>query len=162
MEGGTPTDGKEDKEFDVTAPALDAEAIVAEVRKRAAARRGAGGESLRPPAALDYEKELKEEDFLRYYLQVVERLGDVNYGDFEIVSKGGPFGRLEVLLKKTIWKVMRFYTYRLFSQQREFDCQVAEALQSHYRWSREEIDRLREEIAELRNRLEQVKPPAPS
>lgn len=162
MEKGAPAGGKEDKEFDVTAPALDADAIVAEVRKRAAARRGAGEESIRPPTALDYEKELTEEDFLRYYLQVVERLGDVNYGDFEIVSKGGPFGRLEVLLKKTIWKVMRFYTYRLFSQQREFDCQVAEALQSHYRWSREEIDRLQAEIAELRTQLGQVKPPAPS
>ena len=153
MKKGAPAGGKEEQEFEVTAPALDAEAIVAEVRKRAAARRGAGGESVRPPAALDYEKNLKEEDFLRYYLQVVERLGDVNYGDFEIVSKGGPFGRLEVLLKKTIWKLMRFYTYRLFSQQREFDCQVAQAMVSQYRWSRKEIDRLSGEIAELRQKV---------
>ena len=49
---------------------------------------------------------------------------------------------------------MRFSTYRLFSQQREFDCQVAEALASHYRWSREEIGRLRGEIAVLRKKVD--------
>lgn len=150
------SDGKE--EFGLTAPALDAEALVARIRDRVEEKRRSGayrGYDLEGVAALDFEKELSEEDFLLYYLQVVERLSDVNYGDFEIVPKGGPFGRIEVLLKKTIWKLLRFYTYRLFSQQREFDCQVAEALQSHYRWSRGEIDRLREEVGALRGKLEE-------
>jgi len=150
--------GREEKEFGLTAPALDAEALVGRIRDRVEEKRRSGayeGYDLEGIAALDFEKELSEEDFLRYYLQVVERLSDVNYGDFEIVPKGGPFGRLEVLLKKTIWKLLRFYTYRLFSQQREFDCQVAEALQSHYRWSRSEIDRLNGEISALRDRLEE-------
>jgi hypothetical protein len=150
--------GREEKEFGLTAPALDAEALVGRIRDRVEEKRRSGsyeGYDLEGIAALDFEKELSEEDFLRYYLQVVERLSDVNYGDFEIVPKGGPFGRIEVLLKKTIWKLLRFYTYRLFSQQREFDCQVAEALQSHYRWSRSEIDRLNGEISALRDRLEE-------
>ncbi len=149
--------GREEKEFGLTAQALDAEALVGRFRERVDEKRRSGsyeGYDLEGIAALDFEKELSEEDFLRYYLQVVERLSDVNYGDFEIVPKGGPFGRIEVLLKKTIWKLLRFYTYRLFSQQREFDCQVAEALQSHYRWSRSEIDRLNGEISALRDRLE--------
>jgi len=150
--------GRDDGEFEVSAPAVDAEALVRKIREEVRRKResGAYGDyDLSGLAELDYEKDLKEEDFLRYYLQVVERLADVNYGDFEIVSKGGPFGRVEVLLKKVIWKVLRFYTYRLFSQQREFDCQVAEALQSHYRWSRSEIDRLNGEISALRDRLEE-------
>ena len=141
------------KGFDITAPALDAEALAAEVRERVRKKKESGaydGYDLSGIASLDYEKELSEEDFLRYYLQVVERLSDLNYGDFEIASKGGRFGRAEVFLKKTIWKLLRFYTYRLFSQQREFDCQVAEALGSHYRWSRQEIDRLTRELEELR------------
>ena len=151
------SDGKE-REFGLSAPAIDAEALVGRIRERVEEKRRSGayeGYDLEGVAALDFERELSEEDFLRYYLQVVERLSDVNYGDFEIVSKGGPFGRLEVLLKKSIWKLLRFYTYRLFSQQREFDCQVAEALRSHYRWSRSEIDRLRGEISALRGRLEE-------
>ena len=142
--------------FDITAPALDAEALAAEVRERVRKKKASGAYDdydLSGIASLDYEKELSEEDFLRYYLQVVERLADLNYGDFEIASKGGRFGRAEVLLKKTIWKLLRFYTYRLFSQQREFDCQVAQALVSHYRWSRKEIDRLSGEIAELRQKI---------
>ncbi len=146
----------EEQDFPVTAPSLDAEALVREVRERAERKRASGayeGLDDAGAASLDLEQELGEEDFLRYYLKVVERLSDVNYGDFEIVSKGGAFGRMEVLLKKSIWKLMRFYTYRLFSQQREFDCQVAEALQCHYRWSRGEIDRLRREVESLRRRL---------
>ena len=144
---------REEQDYRITAPALDAEALVREVRERVRRKEDEGAYrdyDTEGVTALDYEKDLGEEDFLRYHLQVVERLSDVNYGDFDIVSKGGPFGRLEVLLKKTIWKLLRFYTYRLFSQQREFDCQVAEALQSHYRWSRQEIDRLTKELEELR------------
>ncbi len=151
------------KKFDITAPALDAEALAAEVRERVRKKKESGayeGYDLSAIASLDYEKELSEEDFLRYYLQVVERLSDLNYGDFEITSKGGRFGRAEVLLKKTIWKLLRFYTYRLFSQQREFDCQVAQALVSHYRWSRKEIDRLSGEIASIRRKIGEEEPPA--
>ena len=143
----------EEKDFRIAAPALDAESLVKEVRERVRRKKEAGaydGYDLEGVTSLDYEKELGEEDFLRYHLQVVERLSDVNYGDFDIVSKGGLFGRAELLLKKVIWKLLRFYTYRLFSQQREFDCQVSEALQSHYRWSRQEIDRLTRELEELR------------
>ena len=143
----------EEKDFRIAAPAVDAGSLVEEVRERVRRKKEAGayeGYDLEGVTSLDYEKELGEEDFLRYHLQVVERLSDVNYGDFDIVSKGGPFGRAELLLKKVIWKLLRFYTYRLFSQQREFDCQVSEALQSHYRWSRQEIDRLTRELEELR------------
>ena len=150
------------KKFDITAPALDAEALAAEVRERVRKKKESGAYDdydLSGIASLDYEKELSEEDFLRYYLQVVERLSDLNYGDFEIASKGGRFGRAEVLLKKTIWKLLRFYTYRLFSQQREFDCQVAQALVSHYRWSRKEIDRLSGEIASIRRSIGEGEPP---
>lgn len=150
-----------DGDFDIEAPLTDAEQLVARVRERVRERRAAGDYDdldLSRAAALDLETELSEEDFLRYHLKVVERLSDVNFGDYEIVSKGGPFGRLEVLLKKTIWKLLRFYTYRLFSQQREFDCQVAEAMASHYRWSREEMGRLRREVGELRRKVEGAGP----
>jgi hypothetical protein len=143
----------EEKDFGVAAPALDAESLVKDVRERVRRKKEAGAYEeydLEGVTSLDYEKELGEEDFLRYHLQVVERLSDVNYGDFDIVSKGGLFGRAELFLKKVIWKLLRFYTYRLFSQQREFDCQVSEALQCHYRWSRQEIDRLTRELEELR------------
>ena len=146
----------QEKDLEITDPALAAEALAGEVRERVRRKTESGaykGYDLSGIASLDYEKEQGEEDFLRYHLDVVERLSDVNYGDFEIVPKGGPFGRAEVLLKKVIWKLLRFYTYRLFSQQREFDCQVAEALQSHYRWSREEIDRLSREVERLRGEL---------
>ena len=54
-----------------------------------------------------------------------------------------------MLLKKLIWKLLKFYTYRLFSQQKEFNCQVVNAITSlNKRWE--------EEIEEIKKRL----PPA--
>ena len=149
---------EEQEDFPVTAPAVDAEALTARIRETVRRKRERGdyeGINLSGVASIDYEKELNDEEKLLYHLQVTERLSDVNYGDYEIVSKGGVGGKLEVLLKKVIWKLLRFYTYRLFSQQREFDCQVSEALASHYRWSRGEIDRLSGEIDALRARLDE-------
>ncbi|MBM4144040.1 MAG: hypothetical protein FJ225_10685 [Lentisphaerae bacterium] len=57
----------------------------------------------------------------------------IDIGDFPIVNTGGPFGRLEVLVKRTIWKLMRFYTYRMFTQQREFNMQVVAVLEALWR-----------------------------
>ena len=53
---------------------------------------------------------------------------EIDINDFEIVNKGGIKGRIEVIVKKVIWKLMKFYTYRMFSQQREFNIQVVTAL----------------------------------
>jgi len=64
----------------------------------------------------------------------------IDIGDFEIVNTGGPFGRLEVLVKKTIWKLLRFYTYRMFSQQRAFNMQVVAVLEAMWR-RLEEVER---------------------
>jgi hypothetical protein len=144
---------KNKSDFKITAPGLDAEALVREVQQRVREKEASGayvGYDLSRIATLDVEQPLGEEDFLRYHLQVAERLSFIKFGDFEIVSRGGVRGKAGVILKKFIWKLLRFYTYRLFSQQREFNCQAAEALASHYRWTRREIDRLTAEVASLR------------
>ena len=46
----------------------------------------------------------------------------------QIYCKVGILGARAVWLKKTIWKMLKYYTYRLFSQQKDFNCQVANAI----------------------------------
>ncbi|MBM4020039.1 MAG: hypothetical protein FJ288_17265 [Planctomycetes bacterium] len=57
----------------------------------------------------------------------------IDIGDFPIVNTGGPLGRLETLVKKTLWKLLRFYTYRMFTQQREFNMQAVAVLEALWR-----------------------------
>ncbi len=79
---------------------------------------------------LELENISREEDFLNYYIDLIQKKSQIDIGDFEIINEGGPLGRIEVLMKKIIWKLLKFYTFRLFSQQREFDCQVTSAFLS--------------------------------
>ena len=57
-------------------------------------------------------------EFFRQHLAAIIRSWAVDINDFEIIRKQeGILGNLEVLFKKVIWKLLKFYTYRLFSQQ---------------------------------------------
>jgi hypothetical protein len=69
-----------------------------------------------------------EAQFLDYYLQAIRRSWAVDINDFEIPKKRGWKGKAELLFKKIIWKCLKFYTYRLFSQQREFNSQASHTL----------------------------------
>lgn len=52
----------------------------------------------------------------------------IDIGDFDIPNRGGPVGKVEVFVKRFVWKLLRFYTYRMFSQQREFNAQIVAVL----------------------------------
>ncbi|NQT93372.1 MAG: hypothetical protein HQ559_11475 [Lentisphaerae bacterium] len=52
----------------------------------------------------------------------------IDIGDFDIPNRGGLIGGVEVFVKRFVWKLLRFYTYRMFSQQREFNTQIVAVL----------------------------------
>ncbi len=59
------------------------------------------------------------------YLRDIWITADIDLGDFEIQNKGGFLGLPVVWLKKIIWKLLKFYTFRLFSQQKSFNARTA-------------------------------------
>lgn len=69
-----------------------------------------------------------ESEFLEYYLKALKRTWAVDINDFDIPRKSGILGYVEWQIKKVIWKVLKFYTYRLFSQQRAFNSQISRAM----------------------------------
>jgi len=69
-----------------------------------------------------------EREFMRYYLNVINKSWAIDINDFEIPQKNGLSGKIELKLKQIIWKLLKFYTYRLFSQQIEFNSQIRNTL----------------------------------
>ena len=84
-----------------------------------------------------------EQEFLQYYLRLIQSTCDINIGDFEIVNKGGFLGKPVVALKKVLWKLLKFYTYRLFSQQKEFNCQTVNTIISLQKKLDKDLDDIR-------------------
>jgi len=117
--------------FQIGANGVDVKKIMQEIEERVARKKAAGvydKYDLSRIAAMELSNVKSEADFLDYSLKVIQQTWDIDIGDFPIYSKGGVLGAPAVWLKKVIWKLLKFYTYRLFSQQKEFNCQVANAI----------------------------------
>lgn len=118
--------------FEIKSEGIDVKEIMNEIEKRVEEKKQQGvydKYNLEAITELKIEELKEEREFLDYYLRALKRSWDVDINDFEILPKGGILGRPLVLFKKLIWKCLKFYTYRLFSQQREFNSQVVAVLE---------------------------------
>ena len=114
--------------FEINTPGIDVEAIVATIRERVEEKQQAGvydQYNISPAVALEIDNLKTNADYLNYYLDTIWRAADIDLGDFPIHSKTPVVGRPVVLLKKIIWTLMKFYTFRLFSQQKDFNVKMA-------------------------------------
>jgi hypothetical protein len=131
--------------FSINLDNLDVEQIVRAVKQRVEKKRAAGvykKYNLVGITRLEIAQAKSEEDFLRYHLKSLRKSWEIDIGDFEIPSKGGLLGCPAVWLKKLIWHLLRFYTFRMFTQQRDFNLQVVNTLQS----LNAKIDKLSEQV----------------
>ncbi len=94
-----------------------------------------------------------DEEFLAFYLRSLREASFVDINDFEIrerrASLAAPF---LVRLKKTIWKLLKFYTYRLWSQQNTVNGLLVTGMESLDEKYEDKIKRLEARIAELESR----------
>ncbi len=114
--------------FEINTPGIDVEAIVATIRERVEEKKRSGvydQYNISPAVALEIDNLRTDADYLNYYLDSIWSAADIDLGDFPIQSKSPLLGRPVVWLKKIIWKLMKFYTFRLFSQQKEFNVKMA-------------------------------------
>lgn len=89
------------------------------------------------------------DDFITFYLSCLRDAVFVDISDFEIHERRRFFGPLLVALKRTIWKLLKFYTYRLWSQQNQINGLVITALEGLEEQSATRIAALEKRIAEL-------------
>lgn len=67
--------------------------------------------------------------FVRFYLDCLRQSVTVDINDFEIQERRPRVGWLARLLKTIIWKLLKFYTYRLWSQQNEVNSLLVTAIE---------------------------------
>ncbi len=69
-------------------------------------------------------------EYVEHNLKIMKRSWDIDIGDFEIRRKGGLKGTLEYWTKKTCWALMKFYSFRMFTQTKAYNLQAITALSS--------------------------------
>ena len=119
--------------FEIKTSGIDVDKIMQEIKNRVEEKKVAGvydKYNLEGLVTKDIEQLQDEQDFLNYYMDLIQHTCDIDIGDFEIPSKGGILGKPIAKLKRLIWIILRFYTYRLFSQQKEFNFQLVNTLMS--------------------------------
>jgi hypothetical protein len=149
-------DTPQSPEVQIGADGIDAAKIVAEIKERVEERRRNGDWD--DPRIARAEKHnllnLKDdEEFLSNYLACLRQIVQVDINDFEIYERRPRFAKFFVRLKKGIWGLLRFYTYRLWSQQNQTNTVLFSAIELLSRRSADRVAALEKRVAELERQL---------
>lgn len=139
-----------DKELEINAPGIDAAAIVKEIQATVERKRAEG--SYADPRVARAERcnlvnLQNDDDFFDFYMSCLRQAFVVDINDFAIIERRARFGKLLVTLKTVIWKLLKFYTYRLWTQQNQINGLLLSAIESAERKQRSRIAALEERIA---------------
>lgn len=138
--------------FEIGAEGVDCEAIMKGIRETVAEKRAAGVyRDARIALAERYNLEnlRGDETFLERYLECMRDAVLVDINDYVISERRRWFGRPLVVLKRGLWKLLKFYTYRLWSQQNQVNGLLLAAVEETDRLYRERLDKLEARVAEL-------------
>jgi hypothetical protein len=136
----------------IGAPGLDVDRLVADLQATADRKMKAGVYADARVARAEKTNLVHlrgSDDFITFYLTCLREAVFVDISDFEIRERRRALGPLLVALKKTIWKLLKFYTYRLWSQQNQINGLVITALEGMEEQSAARIAALEKRIAEL-------------
>ena len=142
----------ENPAISIGADGIDAGAVVAQIQAEVARKRAAGAYDEARVARAERNNLLTLKDdasFMEQYLLCLRQIVAVDINDFEIIEKRGRFAPALVRLKKTIWKLLKFYTYRLWSQQNQVNGLVVTALEGMEDQTASKLAALEQRIAEL-------------
>ena len=92
----------------------------------------------------------EEDEYLKFYLRCLHNGAVVDINDWEIADKrGGVAGKLLVKFKTVIWKLLKFYTFRMWSQQNQINSFFATAMETTCDRYEAKIHQLEKRVAEL-------------
>lgn len=133
----------------IGADGIDAKKLVEEIKAEVARKRAAGVYDDDMVARAERNNLLTIKDdaqFLEQYLVCLRQIVPVDINDFEIVERKSFKAPILKGIKKTIWKLLKFYTFRLWSQQNQTNNVLLAAIEVMNR-------RHRKEVAELEARI---------
>lgn len=139
----------------IAAPGIDTDAVIRDIQATVKTKTESGhyqAAGLGDPGRFAPLAFKDNAAFLAFYLENLRENAFVDIGDFEIIEKRPRFTRALVRMKKTIWSMLRFYTYRLWSQQNQVNGLLLAAIEGVHDQQQEKISALEAKI----NTLEQV------
>lgn len=148
-----------DEPFRIDSFVIDVETIMAKIEERVQDKKKKGIYdlyNLENLPLLELEQIKTDDDILNYSLRMIQKSSDINISDFQILKDGqGLVAGIEVFVKKLIWKLLKFYTYRLFVQQKEFNYQVVNALNVMHRNYQKKIEELNNRVRVLERKIKE-------
>ena len=143
--------------FEIGAEGIDVEAVVREIEQRVQEKIDLG-QYPDPDVARAERFNLSNlhdhEAFMEYYMSCLRQAAHVDINEFEIRERrSGIFAPITVGLKKMIWKLLVFYTYRLWSQQNQVNGLLVAAVDGTDRKQVERIKKLEARIDSLEKAL---------
>lgn len=142
--------------FEIKADGVDSAALVAEIQDvvRAKMEQGAYADPrISRAEQLNLDALKDDERFTEFYLDCLRDGIEVDINDFEIVERRRSFAGLLVKLKKSIWNLLKFYTYRMWSQQNQINGFLLSATESSEHRTLEKMQELDLRVRELERRL---------
>lgn len=139
--------------FEIGAPGLDTAKVVAEIQAAVEKKMKDGAYSDARIARAERTNLVNlrsEEQFLGFYLKCLRDAVFVDISDFEIRERRRFLGPLLVGLKKLIWSLLKFYTYRLWSQQNQVNGLIVTAVEGLDEKYAEKISRIEKQLEELK------------
>ena len=136
----------------IGADGVDAKKVVDEILARVAEKRAQGDYDDETVARAERNNLLSmknDEEFLDRYLACLRQVVSVDINDFPISERRSALAPLSKAVKKILWKLLKFYTYRLWSQQNQTNGVLLAAIETMHR-------RHKEEIAALQARLDKL------
>jgi len=141
----------------VTTKGVDAAALVASIREAVEKKAAAGVYDDARIARAERTNLLAlqgDEEFTEFFVHSLRQSVFVDIGDMEIHEKRRFCSGFFVKLKQTIWALLRFYTYRLWSQQNQTNGMLVTALEGLLERSKAREAELAKRIDELERRLD--------
>ena len=136
----------------IGADGIDARKLEEEILAAVAAKRAAGvyDDDIARRAERNNLLTLKDDaEFMERYLACLRQIVPVDINDFEILERRSAFAPLSKALKKVIWKLLKFYTFRLWSQQNQTNGVLLAAIEIMDRRHKKELAALEARIAAL-------------
>jgi len=144
-----------DVSIGVDDPGVDVPKIIADIQTRVAERIKDGAYT--DPRIARAERynlaNLRSHDeFFDAYIQCLRDAVLIDINDFEIKERRRGIGSALVLLKRAIWTLLKYYTYRLWSQQNQVNALLLSATEELDRKYKMRIEKLEHRLAELEKR----------
>ena len=145
-----------DPTFKIGAEGVDAEKIVSEIRTAVQEKMDKGiynDARIARAERTNLVNLQKEDGFLTFYLKCLREAAFVDTSDFEIRERRRFMAPILVPIKKVIWQLLKFYTYRLWSQQNEVNGLMVTAIEGMDEKYEGKVDKLEKRVQELEKQL---------